>query len=51
MENWYRKSGLPEDYQIIPTPKGYITDKAAYDWIYFFDLQRSGSRSCLSAIG
>ena len=36
MEHWYRQANLPDNYRIAPTPKGYILDTIALDWIYFF---------------
>ena len=36
MENWYRTTNLPSDYTLVPTPTGWITDTAAFQWIHAF---------------
>ena len=36
MENWYRTTNLPSDYTLVPTPTGWITDTAAFQWLHAF---------------
>jgi hypothetical protein len=36
MENWYHITNLPSDYTLVPTPTGWITDTAAFQWLHAF---------------
>lgn len=37
LERWYQSPNLPDDYRVATTPKGYITDEIAFDWLHHFD--------------
>ena len=39
MENWYKSSDLSDNWMITLTTNGYITDEAAFNWIYHFNLE------------
>jgi hypothetical protein len=36
MENWYHTTNLPSDYTLVPTPTGWITNTAAFQWLHAF---------------